>query len=181
MTRRAAGSLGPVCLVAALAFGAAQGGRVRLLDWTAPVPAGWTATPSTSGMRLAQFEVRGASGAGAAEAVVYYFGPGGGGSIDANIQRWTSQFAGADGGAVRPVIGRLKAGALPVTTVELRGTYARGVGTGPSGAALPDHTLLAYVVETPKGNLTFQLWGPATTVAAHRADLDRMVLGLTAG
>ena len=91
-----------------------------------------------------------------------------------------SQFSMPDGKVVPPVVTRGEAAGMPLTTVELRGTYARGVGMGPQGAALVNHTLLVLIVETPKGNLTFQLWGPSNAVAAHRRRMEAMVQGLKA-
>jgi len=156
------------------------GNRITLLDWTVPVAEGWVQRPATSTMRLAEFQVPGRPADGNAEVVVYYFGQGGGGSIDDNIERWVSQFSMPDGKAVQPVVTRAEAAGMPLTTVELRGTYARGVGMGPQGAALVNHTLLVCIVETPKGNLTFQLWGPRNTVATHRQGLEAMVQGIKA-
>jgi hypothetical protein len=185
MARGSLGIGGAALVAATLTIGAGAVGRaqqvdrVRLLDWTAPVAPGWVWRPVTSSMPLAQFDVPGTPSAGGAEVVIYYFGPGGGGSIDANIERWTSQFTTADGRAVRPVVGHSQAGPMAVTTVELRGTYTRGVGTGPSGVPRVNHTLLALIVETAKGSLTFQLWGPTATVIARRAGIDAMVRGLT--
>jgi len=68
--------------------------------------------------------------AGNATFVVYYFGAGQGGSNAANIERWQSQFTTADGGPVEPVITTSKAGDVPVTLVELRGSYARSLRMG---------------------------------------------------
>ena len=53
------------------------------LSWT--MPAGWTSKGATS-MRAAQYQ------AGDAECVVYFFGAGQGGGVDANIARWAGQF-----------------------------------------------------------------------------------------
>lgn len=150
--------------------------RVALVDWTAPVATGWVRQAPRSSMRLAQFR---APGAGDAEVVVYYFGLGGGGSIPDNIERWVSQFTGPDGGGVKPAITHGNVGGMPFTTVELLGTYARGVGMGPQGTPLADHVLRVHVVETPVGNLTFQLWGPRAAVERHRHAFDAMAQGLT--
>jgi hypothetical protein len=146
---------------------------VTFLDITSSVPADWVASEPSSGMRLLQFTVPADDAGEAAQLVVYYFGPGQGGSLDANVGRWSSQFA-ADDGPVEPVITPLE-GELPATLVELTGSYARGVGIGPTGDALPNRTLLAGVVETPQGNLYPQLHGPAEVVAKHRADFVRFI------
>ena len=155
----------------------AVGQPVAFLDMTSEVPADWVASEPSSGMRLLQFTVPAADDAGAAELVVYYFGPDQGGSLEANVARWTSQFS-ADDSPVEPVITPLT-GNLPATLVELTGSYARGVGVGPVGDALPNRTLLAGVVETPRGNLYPQLYGPADVVSKHKADFVGFITGIS--
>lgn len=142
------------------------------------VPPGWQADTPGSRFRVAQYRVPAAAGAGMAEAVVFYFGKDQGGPVAANIDRWTSQFSSADGHAVQPLVEVFEARGLPVTWVELNGSYARAVGGSPGGPARPQQTLLAAIVQTPQGNLTFQLHGDRATVAAHRAAFRRMVEGL---
>jgi len=165
-------------LLLALASGPclADGQSVTLLDITSSVPADWVASEPSSGMRLLQFTVPSDGAGESAQLVVYYFGPGQGGSLEANVARWSSQFS-TDDGPVEPVITPLD-GNLPATLVELTGSYARGVGIGPVGDALPNRTLLAGVVETPRGNLYPQLHGPADLVAKHRADFVRFITGM---
>jgi hypothetical protein len=151
---------------------------VRLLDLESAVTAAWEEEQPTSAMRLLQYRVLGAGSSGNASFIVYYFGPGQGGSTAANIERWQSQFTAADGGAVEPVITTSKAGDLPVTLVELRGSYARSPGMGQRVEPQPDQTLLAGIVETPKGNLFAQLHGPTATVAPARAAFEAFLAGL---
>ena len=45
-------------------------------------------------------------------------------------------------------------------------------------AARPGQTLLAAVVESPRGNLIFQLHGDRATVESHRSGFVAMVKGL---
>ena len=172
----------PLCVLSFLLLSVpARAGEpvaVRLLDLESVVDAAWEHEQPTSTMRLLQYRVPGKTGGDNAAFVVYYFGPGQGGSNAANIERWQSQFTTADGGPVEPVITTSKAGELPVTLVELRGSYARSLGLGQSVDAQPDQTLLAAIVKTPKGNLFAQLHGPTATVAPARADFEAFVAGL---
>lgn len=175
------GVLWLVLHLASLGVGAQTAGAnpsVRLLDFESSVGAGWEQEQPSSTMRLLQYRIPSAAGAGNAAFVAYYFGAGQGGSNEANIERWRSQFTTADGGPVEPVIRTSMAGGLPVTLVELRGSYARSVGMGQRVDAQPDQTLLAAIVETPKGNLFVQLHGPTATVAAARADFEAFLAGL---
>ena len=100
--------------------------------------------------------------------MVYYFSPGQGDSLEADVSRWTSQFR-SDEAPVEPVITPLT-GNPPATLMELTVSYARGIGVGPVGEALPNRTLPAGVVETPRGNLYPQLYGSADVVAKHKAE-----------
>jgi hypothetical protein len=62
-----------------------------------------------------------------------------------------------------------------VTTAEFRGTYRRGVGAGSADSVRTGQTLVAAIVETPRGTLFIQLFGPTATVAANRAEFAKFV------
>ncbi|MBL0392777.1 hypothetical protein JJ685_16695 [Ramlibacter monticola] len=156
------------------AAGAAE--RLPLLRYSVPVPAQWQAQQPASTFRLAQFRVPAAPGASDGEVVVFHFGSGQGGSADANIARWSSQFKGTDGAPVSPKRETFTVGGLPATLVELTGTYTRTLGAA-AGAPKPGQTLLATVVEAPEGNVIFQLHGDRATVQANRRDFLEMVKG----
>ena len=150
-----------------------------LLDYQVVVPPAFQARQPSSSMRLAEFTVP-ESGAPPAEVVVYYFGEGQGGSVEANIARWSAQFTGADGSSVAPRLATAQGTAFPTTVAEYEGAYARGVGLGPAEAT-PDQALVAAVVETPRGNLFLQLVGPRAAVAVARGDFLRMVESIEPG
>ncbi|MCP5150188.1 MAG: hypothetical protein H6983_10470 [Ectothiorhodospiraceae bacterium] len=150
--------------------------EIAILGLRGDVPVGWPAERPATSMRVVQHRVPGP--VGEATLAVFWFGRNQGGSASANIARWTSQFSTADGGPVHPTIETTTVAAMPVTLVTLRGSYARGVGMGPIGAPVPDQMLLAAVVESPEGNLYFQLWGPAATVTSALPDFRTLVLGL---
>ena len=141
---------------------------ITFLDLTGKLPAGWIEETPSSSMRLAQLRVPGDDSTGDANLVVYYFGQGQGGTAEANIARWQSQFTDAGGKAVEPTVTAISVNAMPVTVVELEGSYARGTGVGPAGSAAPDQILLASIVESARGNVFIQLHGPAAAVAGQR-------------
>ena len=117
-------------------------------------------------MRLADF-VAGAPGG--AEVVVYFFGPSQGGTVDANLERWKSQFSNPAGKPVEQKVSREKSGVFNLTIAEYHGTYARGIGAGSAQQdALPNHVLIAVIAETPKGTITFQMFGPTTATETQR-------------
>ena len=157
-------------LTLATACSAGGGNSVPLLDYSATVPAGWQVRAPGNEMRIAEYTVR-AAGADSAEVVVYYFGEGQGGSVEANVDRWSSQFSLPDGGPVTPAISKLEAAMFPTTLVELEGNYGRGMGMGPGReSATAGQALDAAVVETPKGNLYIQLFGDSASVRGARAE-----------
>jgi hypothetical protein len=166
-------------LLTSMAFAHADSQRVQFLGFHSEVPADWVAEEVSSGMRVLQLRVPGEEGEAHAELVVYYFGRNQGGSVEANVERWTSQFSDPAGGAVDPVITKLEGGQVPATLVELEGSYARGVGLGPAAEARPNQMLLAAVVETKKGRLYPQLYGPADLVKGQRAVFITFVEGIT--
>lgn len=163
-------------LLLAATLASAAGQPLSFLGFSSEVPAQWARIEPSSAMRILQFEIADPGGEDA-QFVVYHFGPGQGGSLEANLERWKSQFRQPDGSPVEPVVTALKS-TMPATLVELRGDYARGLGMGPSGDALPDRMLLAAVVETPEGNLYPQLHGPAPLVAAQRQAFIAFIEGL---
>ena len=83
------------------------------------------------------------------------------------------------GGHPEPSVTRMEGTAFPTTVVELRGRYARAVGTG-GGAeeGRPDQALLAAVVATPRGSLFAQIHGPSAVVDAQREAYDGFVAGI---
>jgi hypothetical protein len=166
----------PIGVLVLLASAACSSGGepVTLLDYEATVPPSFVARAVSSSMRLAEWTVSRTDGT-SAEVIVYYFGEGQGGSADANIARWSSQFTGPDGGPVTPRVGTLEGTEFLTTIAEYEGAYARSIGMGSAATAEPDQALVAAVVETPRGNLFLQLFGDRAAVAETRADFLEMV------
>ena len=132
-------------------------------------PAEWIAVEVSSPMRTAHFVLpKSAGDAEDAELVVFYFG-GAGGSVEANLERWTGQMLQPDGRRSADVATTttFMTGDLAVTTLDVPGIYAAEVRPG-SGMRYhkPEFRLRAAVVETPAGPYFFRLTGPAGTVAA---------------
>ena len=164
-------------LATTTAVTAAEGQRLQFLGLHSDVPADWVPEEVASSMRVLQLRVPAADKGEDVQFVAYYFGPNQGGSLDANVARWKSQFSKPDGGEVEPVITPLK-GTFPANLVELEGSYARGMGMGQAGEVLPERMLLAAVVETPKGNLYPQIHGPTAVVKGLRDAFVAFVEGI---
>jgi hypothetical protein len=151
---------------------------IELLGYHTAYPATWSRRAPASSSRLAQFLVRGENAASDAEIVVFFFGASQGGNVDANLTRWRAQFSTPDGSPVPETVTRDSSGAFPLTIAEFRGTYRRGVGAGSADSVRTGQTLVATIVETSRGTLFIQLFGPSATVAAHRAEFTKFVKDL---
>ena len=134
-------------------------------------PTGWQSETPTSSMRMAQASVPGSDGN--AQLAVFFFGPGQGGGVEANVERWIGQMEAAPGSEAERTT--MDVGRLSIHTVSLDGTLLpAGFGMGPSEPQ-PNSSLLGAVVEGPGGPWFFKMTGPAATVkAAQPAFIDMM-------
>src|ERR1700736_4196665 len=120
------------------------------VQWTPPKS--WQAQAQRP-MRLATYVVPEGGECG-----VYYFGPGQGGSVQANLDRWIGQFPQPDG---KPKILSKTVHGLKVTTVDVAGAYT-GMGGPNAPAAAPKlgYRLLGAIVEAPQGSIFFKFTRP---------------------
>jgi len=146
------------------------------IKWTAP--ATWRQEAARP-MRAATYSIPASKGdSEAAECAVFYFGPGQGGSVDANVQRWVGQFETPDGKPLSPPAAKKdKVNGLAVTRLDLQGTYLASMGRMAASGAVkkPGYQLLGAIVEAPEGPVFFKLTGPAKTVTAAKADFEKLV------
>ncbi|HUE16790.1 MAG TPA: hypothetical protein VMR25_21620 [Planctomycetaceae bacterium] len=154
---------------------AVTAGKIKLT-----VPEAWEQQEPATRMRLTQFGVPKAGGdSEGAEFVVYYFGAGGGGDVDANVHRWIKQF--------QPQARKLKltAGKCPqgeYVLVDLRGTWNKPIGPPIEQKTVETpHARVLGVILTVKdeGNFYLRLTGPEKTVSAN-ADALRGAIGADA-
>jgi hypothetical protein len=144
------------------------------------VPASWERVPAPSNMRAAQYRVPGA--AGNAEAVLFFFGKGQGGTTEANLDRWYAQFTQPDGRPSREaaVTTTRTVNGLKVTSVDLQGTYTPAAMGGAAAGPQPDTRMLAAAIEGPGGPWFLRVVGPAATVQAVAPAFDRVLLSVQA-
>ncbi|HEY4303701.1 MAG TPA: hypothetical protein VGM82_04505 [Gemmatimonadaceae bacterium] len=168
----------PAAFVACVAGSvSAQASTVSLLDYHTTVPAKWMTRAPASTMRLAEYVVP-IDAQGSAEVVVYFFGKGQGGNVDANLERWKAQFSTPDGSSVPETITRDSTASFPITFAEYRGNYRRGIGTGSTDSVRTGQTLIAGIAETPRGVLFIQLFGNSARVAEEKSAFTAFVRGL---
>lgn len=155
----------------------ANSNMLEIQGFSSQVPASWTPTQLSSPMRVAQFALPPATGLAAGEVAIFFFRSGQGGSNEANIERWSSEFSTADGKPVAAKVSTSKSDGIELTLVELQGSYARGVGMGTTDQAKPDQTLMVAILTTAVGRITLQMYGPSRTVAAQRDNFLKFAKG----
>ena len=163
-----------VLTVSSVAVFAESAAGVR---WTAP--AAWK-TEAARPMRAATYSIPLAAGDhGIAECVVNYFGPGQGGGVEANIERWRGQVQGPDGKPAAAKIDKRTLRGIPITMIDATGTYT-GMG-GPMMAGtkpVAGYRLVGAIVEGPGGSVFFKLTGPAKTIAAQQKNFEQMLASI---
>jgi hypothetical protein len=135
------------------------------------IPGNWQQQPPANQMRVAQATIPGAGGPG--DLVVFYFGPGGGGGVEDNIQRWIDQMDPAPGSNLQPE--SFDANGFRVTWIDVSGTLKpSNMGTGPA-TEQPNSRLYGAVVEGPGGPWFFKATGPEATLTAERENFLKML------
>jgi hypothetical protein len=142
------------------------------LSWSATEPL--RARAPGSRMRAAEYGVTGSEDAAL---TVFFFGPGQGGSVEENIDRWVGQLAQPDGRNPREAaeIERQEVNGIPVTRIELEGTFSGGMGPMGGGAPREGWKMLGAIAEGPQAPVFFKLVGPAADVDRAEAAFDALV------
>ncbi len=131
------------------------------------VPAGWQTGPPKM-MRFATYLPKDA------ECAVFYFGPGQGGAVDDNIDRWATQFEGTP----NPKREISTIAGMRVTRVHIEGTYLSPGADMQSQGKQPNSRMLGAIIDGPQGMVFFKLTGPAAAVGAASKGFDAMLASL---
>lgn len=149
------------------------------LSWT--VPSSWE-KQSDRPMRAGTYEVPPAAGdSEPGDFAVYYFGPGQGGSVNANIDRWIKQFQAPDGGPADKLAerGTKTVNGMTVTTLDVTGTYLfKPFPMAPKATPKPGYRMLAAIVQGSDAPVFFKLTAPKKTADAAEDDFWKMVESL---
>lgn len=153
-----------------------SGAAAGEVKWTPP--ARWQTGPDKP-MRAATYLIPAASGDSEGAECAVFMNIGGG--VDANLKRWIGQFEQPDGSSSEAKAQQKKEtiNGLPVTTVELTGTFTGGgVAMGGPATKKANYRLLGAIVETAQGEVFFKLTGPAKTVAAAQGEFQSLLKSL---
>jgi hypothetical protein len=133
------------------------------------MPKGWVPKAPSSSMRVAEFVLPKADGDAEDATLTVYSFPGGGGGVEANLERWIGQMSQPDGKASKDVAKTstmTSTSGVKMTLVDVPGTYIAEVTPGSTERFnKPGFRLRAAVVETSTGPYYVKLTGPAKTVA----------------
>lgn len=142
------------------------------MTWT--VPKNWL-TQITGGMRLATYIVPGPAKDTDAECAVYYFGPGAGGGVDANLARWEGEFGTSEARDVK----HRDVNGIKLSVISLRGTFSgHAMKSGEESGPHANWGLLGAIAEGPHGDVFFKMTGPAKTIDAAGKPFDAMLSSL---
>jgi hypothetical protein len=159
--------------------GAAQPGAAQSGNLQFKPPAGWSAEQPSGSMRVAQYKLPRAEGDAAdAALVVYYFGQGQGGSVEANLDRWIGQMQQPDGSSSKSKAKteNITVDKMPVTLLDVTGTYTESMMGGAGGQQIQGPARMrAAVIETQKGAYYVKLVGPEKTVSRWDASFMEFI------
>jgi hypothetical protein len=177
------GAVVVVLATAGLALGFGAEAPQQTIDaggLTFQAPAAWKANRPSSSMRRAELKVSPVEGdKEPAELVVFAF-PGGAGTVEANVQRWQSQFKDADGNPPRIESRTVKGKNVDVTRVETAGHYYPSQFPGrPKEPDRPNYRLLGAIVQTPATGYFIKMTGPDRTMQAARDAFDQMIASMS--
>ncbi len=146
-----------------------EGDRTSLGGISVVVPAGWTVGTPSSSMRLAEYTLP--HGDGESTLAVFRFGPGQGGSVEANIDRWIGQFQQPDGSDARTRAQTWKEqiSGMPVHLLDISGTYSVGAMSGRSGQPEERYRMVGAIAEANSGMFVFKLTGPQASIETWKA------------
>jgi len=123
-------------------------------------------------MRVATYAIPSTGGSEPAECAVFYFGPGQGGGIDPNLERWVEQFE--PGARTRRTSGDVNG--LRVTRIEIEGNYLAPAGPRmESQGSRPGWQLLGAIVEGPEGLVFFKTTGSVRALREARPTFESMM------
>lgn len=146
----------------------AEDGKLTVGQFTFAMPKPWSQAQNTGMMTKAVLNYP--ADEKPLEAKFYDFG-GPSGGVDANVQRWISQFEGT------PEVKKeeLTFGDTKVVLVTASGTYLEGMPGGPK-TPRPDSTLLGAILAGSESNVFIKMAGPKAAIAKAQEDFKKLVV-----
>jgi hypothetical protein len=162
-----------ILVTAISSFAANAPATFKVSEFTFKRPDKWEWVETTSSMRKAQLKVNDADKKNSAEVVFFHFGPGDGGGVQANVDRWFGQFQ-----EPREKIGakseEVKIGKHKVTFVRAEGTYLSGMPGG-TRTPQPGSALRGAIIDSDEGAVFVKMTGPVALVKSAEEDFRKMI------
>jgi len=150
--------------------------KVGWLKFT--VPSRWQTEPVENENRAGQWRVpppHGEDGE-SGEVVVFFFGPGVGGTARENVEAWMSTVLTPDGQPAPAKVNNHVESGIKISQVTLFGTYTQASSVpGLPPQVKPKYGLLGAVIENPQGNIYWRFTGPEALITANAALFDKIV------
>ena len=141
------------------------------------IPEKWKIEMVESPARGGQWRVPPLHGEGdGGEVVVFYFGPGIGGSPKENVEAWVGTMFNAEGHPAAYEIKKHVTGDFKISEVVMFGTYNQAVslpGVPPQPKA--NYGLLGAVIENPEGNIYWRFTGPEALITANLPLFNKVI------
>ncbi len=147
---------------AGAATGAAAGAPARAAGLEFDLPEGWRPFAPRSAMRAFEAAIPGAGGDG--NLTLFHFGLGGGGGVEANLDRWVGQMAEASD----PVRESFTNPSVSGVWIDTSGTHKRSTTSSFPPADMPGYRLFGAVLEGQGGPWDLRAVGPAPTLEQQR-------------
>jgi hypothetical protein len=142
------------------------------------VPAAWQPMLKTGAARAGQWLIKQPPGVEdeGAQAVVFYFGPGVGGTVKENFDGWASGLQDDSGDSVKATPTMRKAGGFNITQAVMFGDYQQAVpAPGVPPVTKPDWGLIGVTVEGPQGTIFWRVTGPSALIIALEPAVTQMI------
>jgi hypothetical protein len=146
---------------------------LKVGPFTFAVAAPWKESATARPMSQGTIELPGKDGAAGLTAAFYHFGPGQGGDLAGNIQRWQGMFQASP--EAKTAKEEMDFGKEKATLVSITGTYT-GSRFSPEKEPRTGYTLLAAVLPSAEGDVYIRLVGPEAGVAAAKEDFKKLLL-----
>jgi hypothetical protein len=141
------------------------------------IPSKWRIEPVESPARGGQWRVPPLHGEGeGGEVVVFYFGPGVGGTAKENIEAWIGTMFNAEGHPAAAEVKHHTTGGLKISQLVVFGTYNQIVSL-PGVPPVPksNYGLLGAVIENPQGNIYWRFTGPEPLITANLPLFNKVI------
>ena len=162
------------------AFGQAKASSMELAGGKLALkaPAGWAAKQPQSSIIEYEYAIPAAKGDSIDGRLIVMAA---GGGVDANIERWYTQFSQPDGGSTRDraKVKKLSVAGEEVHLVDLSGTYKDQRGPAAPAVERPKYRMLAAIIATKgAGNYFIKFYGPERTIAEQESAFVKMIESL---